>query len=77
MTSGAMTPKPSDIRRDNLNKRARKIMIQSGKKIGRLTDAEKKTPSEKSSEAMKKKLKERASRVVVVSDEEFERRVKK
>ena len=46
--------------RDNLNRRTRKTLIEAGKQIGRLTDAEKKPPSQKRSEALKKKDRRRA-----------------
>lgn len=77
MKSGKMTSKPSDMHRKNLNRRAIKTMIQSGRPVGRLTDAEKKTPSQKHSESMRKKLRQKADKIVVVSNEEFEKRVKK
>jgi hypothetical protein len=56
MPSGKMTPKPSDVHRENLNRRAVKTMIQSGRPVGKLTDTQKKTPSQKHSESMRKKL---------------------
>lgn len=56
MKSGKITPKPSDTHRKNLNRRAVKAMIQSGRPVGRLTDAQKKTPSQKHSEDMRKRL---------------------
>lgn len=56
MTSGKLTKKPSDFFRDKLNTRTRKTLIDSGSKIGHLTDAQKKTPSQRKSELLKKKL---------------------
>jgi hypothetical protein len=59
MTSGKLHTKPDDNLKKHLAKRTRKIMIQSGSKMGRLTEAEKKTPSERKSIAMRKRLKRR------------------
>jgi len=50
----------ADNLRDRLNRRTRKALIEAGKQIGRLTDAEKKPPSQKKSEAAKKKALRRA-----------------
>lgn len=49
MTSGKMRPKRDDLERDRLAKRTRKTLILSGKKIGKLTDSEKITPSQRKS----------------------------
>ncbi len=53
-----MTSKlPSEIAREHLERRAIKTLIETGKKgYGRLTEAQKKTPSQKRSEAGRKKL---------------------
>jgi hypothetical protein len=53
--------KPHELVRDKLNKRTVKIMIQSGKPVGRLTDEQKKTPSQKKSENLKKRKNNRRS----------------
>ncbi|MFA5213319.1 MAG: hypothetical protein WC406_08300 [Methanoregula sp.] len=51
---------PSEVERERINKRTRKTLIQAGKKIGRLTEAEKKTPSQKRSENARKKFANKA-----------------
>jgi hypothetical protein len=53
-----MTSKlPSETARARLEHRARKTLIETGKKgLGRLTEAQKKTPSQKRSEAGRRKL---------------------
>lgn len=57
-----MTPpsSPADTLRKKLNNRTRITLIKAGKPIGRLTDAQKKTPSQKKSESAKKKEMRRA-----------------
>jgi hypothetical protein len=42
--------------REQLNKRAEKAMVESGKPVRKLTASEKKTPSQRRSENMRKKL---------------------
>lgn len=51
---------PAESNRKHLNARTRTTLIKAGKQIGRLTDAQKKTPSQKKSEAAKKKEMRRA-----------------
>lgn len=51
--------KPHENIRDAINKRSRKAMIQSGAKIGKLSDTEKTPPSKRKSDSMKKKLRNR------------------
>jgi len=51
-----MTPSPSESLRDHLRSRTTKTLIQSGAKIGHLSDSDKKTPSQKRSENLRKKL---------------------
>lgn len=53
--------KPDEILREKLNKRTIKTMIQSGKPVGRLTDEQKKTPSEKRSDNFRKSKNSRRS----------------
>lgn len=48
--------KPDEVLRDKINARTRKALISAGKKIGKLTENEKKTPSQKHSENMRKKF---------------------
>ena len=60
MTSGKLHKKPSDLARDRLNARTRKTLIQAGKQIGKLTDSQKKTPSQLKSERARKKDLKRA-----------------
>jgi hypothetical protein len=60
MPPGKLHKKPSDIAREKLAKRTRKAMIESGKKTGKLTDAEKKTPSQRKSESARAKEMRRA-----------------
>jgi hypothetical protein len=62
MPSGKMTLKPDDLHRKNLNRRAVKTMIQSGRPVGRLTDAQKKSPSRRRSESMRAKMKRRGKK---------------
>ena len=50
----------TDPLRDHLNRRTRRTLISAGKQIGKLKDSEKKTPSQKKSESMRKKLLKRA-----------------
>lgn len=59
--------KPADLARDRLNSRTRRVLIQAGKKIGKLTDSEKKTPSQRRSEAARKKDAKRAGVKVIDS----------
>jgi len=63
------TKSPSQNLRDSLNKRTRKILIQSGVKIGHLTDSEKKTPSEKRSINLKRRLNRGVDVVGVVGED--------
>lgn len=56
----AASKKPSELARDRLNNRTRRTLIKAGKKIGRLTDSEKKPPSQRRSESAKKKDLKRA-----------------
>jgi hypothetical protein len=56
MTSGKLRPKPDDDHKHYLARRTRKTMILSGSKLGKLSEAEKKTPSERKSIAMRKKF---------------------
>ena len=56
MTSGKMYPKADDAHRNRLAQRSRKALIEAGKTIGKLSDAQKKSPSQKSSEALRRKL---------------------
>ncbi len=51
--------KPHENHRIALNRRAVKTMIESGKPVGKLTDAQKKTPSQRKSENLKKRLNHR------------------
>ena len=61
MTSGKLTKKPDDFAREKLMKRARKAMIQSGAKIGKLTHAESVSPSQRKSELGRERLNNRPS----------------
>ena len=47
---------PAETLRKNLASRNTKALIDAGKKIGHLTEQQKKTPSQKRSENLKKKL---------------------
>ena len=51
-----MSKKPADLERERINRRTRKTLILAGKNIGRLTESEKKTPSQRKSELGRKKL---------------------
>jgi len=53
--------KPHENLRTRLTKRAVKAMIQSGKPVGKLTDAQKKPPSQRKTELLHKKLDSRKS----------------
>lgn len=55
MTSGKLHKKPDDLARERLTKRTRRTLILSGARIGKLSDSEKKTPSQKRSENGKAK----------------------
>lgn len=57
--------KPADLARDRLNNRIRRTLIQAGKKIGKLTNSEKKTPSQRRSESGRKKEATRAGVKVI------------
>lgn len=59
---GVKTKTRSDAERECLAKRARKALILAGKKVGKLSEADKKTPSQKRSEAGKVKEARRASK---------------
>jgi hypothetical protein len=50
------TKSPSELWRDHLTKRSRKARIEAGEKIGKLTENEKKTPSQRRSENGRRKL---------------------
>jgi hypothetical protein len=54
------TKSPAELLRARINTRTRKTLIESGAKIGRLKDSEKKTPSQKRTENLKKKDLKRA-----------------
>jgi hypothetical protein len=62
MTTGKMSRKPSDTHRSTLMHRATKMLAQAGKPIHRLTDAEKKSPSQKKSENARKRDLQRAEK---------------
>ena len=63
MTSGKLNKKPSDNIKERLDKRALKALIQSGTPTGyKLSDSEKKSPSQRKSDAMRKKLARNAER---------------
>ena len=51
-----MTPTPSENLRKHINTRTRKTVAQLETKVGSLNPQEKKSPSQKHSEAMRKKL---------------------
>jgi len=67
MTSGKLRKKPADVLRDNLNKRSRKAIIQTGEKIGKLTHAQLVTPSQRKSELLRKKLNRGVTPVKIVT----------
>jgi hypothetical protein len=48
--------KPDEVLREKINSRTRKTLINAGKKIGKLNENEKKTPSQKRSENMRKRF---------------------
>lgn len=58
---------PSTSLRKHLQTRTTKTLIQAGAKIGRLTDAQKKTPSQKKSESARKKDLKRAGLTIVAT----------
>lgn len=62
MSSGKMRPKRDDLERERLAKRTRKTLILAGKKIGKLTDSEKKPPSQRKSESGRKRYARRDAR---------------
>jgi hypothetical protein len=53
--------KPDEKLRDKINSRTRKALIQAGKKIGKLTESQKLSPSERKSKNTKKRLDHRRS----------------
>ena len=59
MTSGKLTKKPEDAHREALAKRDRKAQIQQGVKFDKI---DQRTPSQKRSEAIRKKMKRRGSK---------------
>lgn len=64
LQSDRMAPtakKPDELHRDKIRKRTVKTMILSGKPVGRLTDQQKKTPSQKKSESLTQRLNHRRS----------------
>lgn len=59
MTSGKLTPKPEDQHRKTLAKRDRKAQIEQGVKFDKI---DQRTPSQKRSEAIRKKMKRRGNK---------------